>query len=87
VEDAKEFDMTIVQRHVYLQKKRAKKAGKTREEYLKSLKSAPEEKKINYFQYAYFNLPIYKHPFETIITGFLPIWLLGVINLGIFFQD
>jgi hypothetical protein len=84
VEDPTEFDMTIVQRHFYLQKKKAKKAGKTVEEYLKS---APDEKKINYFQYAYFNLPIYKHPFETIVTGFLPIWLLGVINLGIFFQD
>ncbi len=35
MEDAEEFDMTIVQRHVYLQKKRAKKAGKTLEEYLK----------------------------------------------------
>jgi hypothetical protein len=76
--------MNIEERLLYLMKKRAEKVGKTLEEYLKSL---PDEKKVHYFQYAYFNLPIYKHPFETIVTGFLPIWLLGLINLGIFFQD
>ena len=44
-------------------------------------------KKPKHFQYAHFTVPLYKYPTVTIVTIFLPLWLLGIINLGIFFQD
>jgi hypothetical protein len=40
-----------------------------------------------HFQYAHFNIPLYKFPYVAMATIFLPLWLLGIINLGIFFQD
>ena len=43
--------------------------------------------KISHFQYGHFVMPIYKSPLPTILTLFVPTWLLGIINLGIFFQD
>ncbi len=49
-----------------------------------------EDKKIvdiKYFKYAYFNIPMFKSPFNSLITVFVPLWLLGLINLGIYFQD
>lgn len=42
---------------------------------------------INEFQHAHFTIPLYKFPFVTLFTIFIPLWLLGIINLGIFFQD
>ena len=44
-------------------------------------------KKPKHFQYGHFTIPLYKFPTVTIATIFLPLWLLGIINLGIFFQD
>lgn len=32
-------------------------------------------------------MPLYKYPLVSIITIFLPLWLLSIINLGIFFQE
>lgn len=46
-----------------------------------------EDKKIEHFQYAHFNIPLYKFPMVALATIFLPLWLLGLINLAIFFQD
>ena len=43
--------------------------------------------RVKHFQYAHFTIPLYKFPTVTIATIFLPLWLLGIINLGIFFQD
>ncbi len=45
------------------------------------------KKDIKYFQYAYFNIPMYKFPSSSLVTVFIPLWLLGLINLGIYFQD
>ena len=42
---------------------------------------------IKYFQYATFNIPLYKFPASSFVTVFIPLWLLGLINLGIYFQD
>lgn len=42
---------------------------------------------MQHFQYAHFNIPLYKFPIVAMATIFLPLWLLGIINLGIFFQD
>jgi hypothetical protein len=30
---------------------------------------------------------MYKFPFDSLVTIFVPLWLLGIINLGIFFQN
>lgn len=46
-----------------------------------------KDSKIDHFQYAHFNIPLYKFPIVALATIFLPLWLLGIINLGIFFQD
>ena len=43
--------------------------------------------KIFEFQNAHFIIPLYKFPVVSIFTIFLPLWLLGIINLGIFFQE
>ena len=43
--------------------------------------------KIIPYQYAHFLIPLYKFPFVTLVTIFVPLWLLGIINLGIFFQN
>jgi len=43
--------------------------------------------KIEHFQYAHFNIPLYKYPVVAIATIFLPWFLLAIINLGIFFQS
>lgn len=42
---------------------------------------------IHEYQHAHFTIPLYKFPFVTLFTIFIPLWLLGIINLGIFFQD
>ena len=45
------------------------------------------DSKIEHFQYAHFKVSLYKFPIVSIATIFLPLWLLAIINLGIFFQD
>ena len=52
---------------------------------LAKLKS--EKDKIEQFQYGHFLIPIYKYPLVSLATIFLPLWLLAIINLGIFFQN
>jgi hypothetical protein len=42
---------------------------------------------IRPFNYAHFKIPLYKNPVVAMITIFLPLWLLSVIMLGIYFQD
>jgi uncharacterized membrane protein YqjE len=32
-------------------------------------------------------MPLYKHPLSTLTTVFIPLWILGLINLVIFFQS
>ena len=43
--------------------------------------------KINEFQNAHFKIPLYKFPWVTICTICIPLWLMGMINIGIFFQE
>jgi hypothetical protein len=42
---------------------------------------------IRSFQYAHFRIPIYKYPAVSILTIFIPIWILGLIGLFVFFQE
>ena len=47
----------------------------------------PEFNKLPKFSYAHFHTPLSKHPIATLGTIFFPLWLLGVINLAVFYQD
>ena len=46
-----------------------------------------EEIKMRNFQTAHFHMPVYRFPTVTLGTIFFPLWLMGIINLGIFFQS
>ncbi len=39
------------------------------------------------YHYASFKLPLYKMPFSSVATIFLPLSLLAGLNMGIFFQN
>lgn len=39
------------------------------------------------FQFAQFRIALYKYPGSSILSIFVPLWILGFINLFIFFQD
>ena len=45
------------------------------------------KKGIRPYQYTHFRIPIYKHPGLSILTVFIPIWILGMIGLCVFFQE
>lgn len=45
------------------------------------------EEKIKQFQYVHFRIPLYKYPGANLVSIFVPLWVLGFINLLIFFQD
>ena len=47
-------------------------------------KSAP--KKVKYFQYTHMIIPLYKYPGNALVTIFLPVMLLAMLSLAIFFQ-
>ncbi len=36
--------------------------------------------------YAHFTIPLYKYPVPTLSTIFLPIWILNLINIAIYFS-
>ena len=38
------------------------------------------------FRHAHFSIPLYKMPMSSLSTIFIPLWLLGLINLGVFFE-
>jgi hypothetical protein len=42
---------------------------------------------IKNFQYAHFRITMYKYPGVNLISIFVPLWILGLINLFIFFQE
>lgn len=46
-----------------------------------------EDSKIKNFQYVHFRIPLYQYPGANLINIFIPLWVLGFINLLIFFQD
>jgi len=39
------------------------------------------------FQYIHFVVPLYKYPGNVLATIFIPIFLLALVSLAIFFQD
>lgn len=45
------------------------------------------KEKIAYYQYAHLKIPFYKYPSSALATIFIPLWLLAIINLCIFFQS
>lgn len=44
-------------------------------------------KKVKYFQYTHLVIPLYKYPGNSLITIFLPVLLLAMLSLAIFFQE
>lgn len=46
-----------------------------------------EKKKIESFQYGHFIIPLYRHPMDSVASIFIPLWLLGIINLAIYYQE
>ena len=47
----------------------------------------PESNELPKFSFAHFHTPLSKHPIATLGTIFFPLWLLGIINLAVFYQD
>lgn len=43
--------------------------------------------KAKYYQYSHFVIPLYKYPGNALATIFIPIFLLALLSLGIFFQS
>ena len=54
---------------------------------LEKKKKEEDDTKIKNFQYANFRIPIYKFPGSNLVSIFIPLWVLGFINLLVFFQD
>ena len=48
--------------------------------------SSKPPKKVKYFQYTHFIVPLYKYPGNSLATIFIPIFLLALVSLAIFFQ-
>jgi hypothetical protein len=46
-----------------------------------------KEDSFRCYQYAHFRIPVYKYPGVSILTIFIPIWILGLIGLFVFFQE
>jgi hypothetical protein len=44
-------------------------------------------KKVKYYQYTHLVVPLYKYPGNSLATIFLPVLLLALLSLAIFFQD
>jgi hypothetical protein len=62
------------------------KGQKSISEIASPVKGGSEEK-IKQFQYVHFRIPLYKYPGANLVSIFVPLWVLGFINLLIFFQD
>ena len=60
---------------------------KNEEESAEKIKKVEmEDKKVKHFQYAHIRVPLYKHPGVTLLEIFIPLWILGLINIFVFFQ-
>ena len=46
-----------------------------------------EDKKHKHFQYAHIRIPLYKHPGVNLFEIFVPLMILGFINILVFFQE
>jgi len=45
------------------------------------------DKLLKHFQYAHFRIPLYKNPGTNLLAIFVPLYVLGLINLIVYFQD
>jgi hypothetical protein len=54
---------------------------------VKKIRGEDFDPKVKNFQYVHFRIVMYKYPGVNLISIFVPLWILGVINLFIFFQD
>lgn len=57
------------------------------DEKKKKEKDSGFKKKEKYYQYAHIHIPLYRKPAVVLGTIFIPVWLLGIINLSIFYQE
>jgi hypothetical protein len=55
--------------------------GKSRE------KAKDKEQKVKNFQYVHFRVPLYKYPVSSLVSIFIPVWVLAFINLTIYYTD
>ena len=46
-----------------------------------------EVKKVKYFQYTHLIITLYKYPGNSLASIFIPLFLLALISLAIFFQE
>lgn len=46
-----------------------------------------DHSRVKPFNYAHFEVPVYKVPDVAITTIFFPLWFLAILTLGIYFQD
>ena len=53
-------------------------------EDVKKEKGLPKPK---YYQFTHFVIPLYKYPGNSLATIFIPIFLLALLSLAIFYQD
>lgn len=53
-----------------------------------NVKSEKKDSKVKakYFQYSHFVIPLYKYPGNSLATIFIPLFLLALLSLAIFFQ-
>lgn len=53
------------------------------------VKAEKKDKKVKakYFQYTHFIIPLYKYPGNSLATIFIPMFLLALLSLAIFFQS
>ena len=51
-----------------------------------SPKEGPKQKKIKYFQYTHFIIPLYKFPGNAWATIFIPMFMLALLSIFIFLQ-
>jgi hypothetical protein len=42
---------------------------------------------LSSFNFSHFHIPLYKDPWVSLLVIYLPLMILGVINMSIFFQD
>jgi hypothetical protein len=57
------------------------------ERRIKRQKKKEDKCKPNYSQYTHFVIPLYKYPGNSLLTIFIPIVMLSLLSLAIFFQD
>lgn len=53
----------------------------------KAVNKKESPKKVKYFQYNHFIVPLYTYPGNAIASIFIPLFLLALVSLAIFFQE